>query len=220
MIKHILTVGDSFTYGEELENRDTAYPYYLAKGLKANVVNLGVPSGGNKQMIRKVMDYVIGGEPLDLVIIGWTSPGRIEFADANGVFDIWPGYGGDLFRRDGQEWRLELLEYINKHHDPAYLYKQFLLDVMLLEDFLKPRGINYIMLRVVGNEYYHNTYHNDDSILQKQIDTQHFLGWPNEGMAEWTNGCKRGPRGHFLEEGHRKVTAKLYEHIRHLGWLS
>ena len=163
MIKNILTVGDSFTYGEELENRDTAYPYYLAKGLKANVVNLGVPSGGNKQMIRKVMDYVIGGEPLDLVIIGWTSPGRIEFADANGIFDIWPGYGGDLFRRDGQEWRLELLEYINKHHDPEYLYRQFLLDVILLQDFLKQRDIKYIMLRVVGNEYYHNTYHNDDA---------------------------------------------------------
>ena len=220
MIKNILTVGDSFTYGEELENRDSAYPYYLAKGLKANVVNLGIPSGGNKQMIRKVMDYVISGEAVDLVVIGWTSPGRMEFADANGVFDIWPGYSGDLFRRDGQEWRLELLNYINMHHDPEYIYQQFLLDVILLQDFLKNRGIKYIMLRVVGNEYYHNTYYNDDAVLTKQIDTQHFLGWPNEGMAEWTNGCKRGPRGHFLEEGHRKVTAKLYEHIRNLGWLS
>ena len=220
MIKNILTVGDSFTYGEELENRDSAYPYYLAKGLKANVVNLGIPSGGNKQMIRKVMDYVISGEAVDLVVIGWTSPGRMEFADANGVFDIWPGYSGDLFRRDGQEWRLELLNYINMHHDPEYIYQQFLLDVILLQDFLKNRGIKYIMLRVVGNEYYHNTYYNDDAVLTKQIDTQNFLGWPNEGMAEWTNGCKRGPRGHFLEEGHRKVTAKLYEHIRNLGWLS
>ena len=220
MIKNILTVGDSFTYGEELENRDHAYPYYLAKGLKANVVNLGQPSGGNKQMIRKVIDYVVSGEPLDLVIIGWTSPGRMEFADANGVFDIWPGYSGNLFKRDGQDWRLELLDYINKHHDPAYIYQQFLLDVILLQSFLKERNIKYVMLSVVSNEYYHKTYFNDDAALPKQIDATHFLGWPTEGMAEWTNGCKRGPNGHFLEEGHRKVTQKLYEHIRRLGGLS
>ena len=126
MIKNILAVGDSFTYGEELENRDNAYPYYLAKGLKAEVVNFAVPGGGNRQMLRKVIDYVLSGEPLDLVVIGWTSPGRMEFADANGMFDIWPGYSGNLFKRDGQDWRMELLDYINKHHDPEYLYKHYL----------------------------------------------------------------------------------------------
>jgi len=219
MIKNILAVGDSFTYGEELESRDNAYPYYLAKGLKATVVNLAQPSGGNTQMIRKVIDYVAKGEPIDLVVIGWTSPGRMEFADANGVFDIWPGYGGELFRRGGQEWRLELLDYMNKHHDPKYLYTTFITDVILLQSFLKAQGIKYIMIRIVNNEYYHNTYYNNDTILAKQIDAHHFLGWPNEGMAEWTVGCKQGPRGHFLEEGHRKVAAKLYEHIKKLGWV-
>ena len=220
MIKHILAVGDSFTYGEELDNRDNAYPYYLAKGLKANVVNLAIPSGGNTQMIRKVIDYVTNEEPVDLAIIGWTSPGRMEFADASGIFDIWPGYSGDLFKRDGQDWRLEILEYINKHHDPKYIYTSFLNDIIMMQSFLKERSIKYIMLRTVGNEYYHNTYYNDDAMLPKQINATYFAGWPNEGMAEWTNGCKRGPKGHFLEEGHRKVTAKLYEHIRNLGWLS
>jgi hypothetical protein len=220
MIKNILAVGDSFTYGEELDNRDHAYPYYLAKGFKATVVNLAQPSGGNTQMIRKAIDYIVGGEPVDLVLLGWTSPGRMEFADANGVFDIWPGYGGDLFRRDGQDWRLELLDYINKHHDPKYLYTKYLLDIIMMQSFLQSRDVKYIMTTVVSNEYYHKTFHNDDAVLHKQIDTQYFLGWPNEGMAEWTHGCKKGPRGHFLEEGHRKVTVKLYEHIRSLGWLS
>jgi len=220
MIKNILSVGDSFTYGEELENRDHAYPYYLAKGLKASVVNLGQPSGGNTQMIRKVIDYVISGEPVDLVTIGWTSPGRMEFADANGVFDLWPGYGGALFRQGGQEWRLELLDYINKHHSPEYLYQKFIMDVIMMQSFLKERNIKYVMLSVASNEYYHNTYYNSDAILPKHIDAANFLGWPNQGMAEWTQGCKRGPYGHFLTDGHKKVTAKLYEHIRNLGRLS
>jgi hypothetical protein len=219
MIKNILAVGDSFTYGEELDNIENAYPYYLAKGLKADVVNLGQPSGGNKQMVRKTIDYVLSGEPLDLVVIGWTSPGRIEFADVNGIFDLWPGYSGNLFKRDGQDWRVELLDYINKHHDPEYLFKTHLQDVLLLQSFLKERNIKYVMIKTVGNEYYHQSYYNDDAVLPNAIDTDHYLGWPNEGMAEWTNGCKRGPKGHFLEEGHRKVTKKLYEHIRNLGWI-
>ena len=218
VIKHILAVGDSFTYGEELEDRDNAYPYYLAKGLKANVVNLAIPGGGNDQMVRKVINYVVSGDPLDLAIIGWTSPGRMEFADAAGTYDIWPGYSG--LKYDDMEWRLELLQNINKHHDPRYLYEKYIVNVILLQSFLKERNIKYCMITTAANEYYHKTMYNDDQALPKLIDQQYYLGWPNEGMAEWTNGCKRGPKGHFLDEGHRKVTAKLYEHIRNCGWLS
>jgi hypothetical protein len=218
MIKNILAVGDSFTYGEELDNRDNAYPYYLAKGLKAEVVNLAIPGGGNTQMIRKVIEYVVSEEPLDLVLIGWTSPGRVEFADSAGIYDLWPGYSGPKYNE--MEWRIEQLNLLNKHHDPKYLYGQYLYNVIMLQSFLKERNIKYIMTTVAANEYYHKAHFNHDQNLPKLIDQQYFLGWPSEGMAEWTNGCKRGPRGHFLEEGHRKVTAKLYEHIRNLGWLS
>jgi hypothetical protein len=38
-------------------------------------------------------------------------------------------------------------------------------------------------------------------------------------MMEWTYGSPQGPMGHFLEEGHAIVADKIYEHIRHLGWL-
>ena len=85
MIKNILTVGDSFTYGEELDNRDNAYPYYLAKGLKAEVVNLAKPGSGNKRMIRTTMEYISAGNPVDLVIIGWSSPGRMEKKGKSGA---------------------------------------------------------------------------------------------------------------------------------------
>ena len=56
--------------------------------------------------------------------------------------------------------------------------------------------------------------------LASQIDSSHFLGWPNDQMVEWTWGCAKGPNGHFLEEGHERVANKIYEHIGNLGWLS
>jgi hypothetical protein len=182
-------------------------------------VNLAKPGSGNTRMIRNVIEYT-SKYPTDLVIIGWSSPGRMEFADADGIFDLWPGYGGALFRKDGQAWRLDLLDYINQYHDPKYIYQQYLLNIIMIQSYLKQKGIKYLMIQTVMNEYYHHTYHAGMTELTSQIDADYFLGWPSEGMAEWTVGCKRGPNGHFLEDGHKKVTKKLYEHIRHLGWLS
>jgi len=223
MIKKILTVGDSFTYGEELANRKDAWPMVLSKLTKSNVVNQGVPGGGNKQMIRKVIDALSGYGPdqnFDLVIVAWTSPGRTEYADADGIFDLWPGYLGNLFKRDNQLWRMELLEYINKYHDPEYIYQQYIFDVTLLQGLLKSQGVKYLMLNTGMNEYYHNTWYTKMKTRTSLIDPAYYIGWPTEGMTEWTQGCKKGPNGHFLEDGHNKVAAKLYEHIRDLGWLS
>lgn len=223
MINRIVAVGDSFTFGEELANREQdCYVQKLADRIGAEyVTNLARPGSGNKRMVRHVLETVANGAPVDMFVIGWSSPGRMEFADAQGVYDLWPGYGGALFRHDQQDWRLELLDYINKYHDPEYLYKHhFLFDALMLQSYLKQMGIKYVMLTTVANEYYHKTFSPRLKPFVSQIDPERFVGWPTEGMAEWTPKSKRGPNGHFLEEGHQRVADKLYEHIRHLGWVS
>lgn len=159
MIKNILAVGDSFTYGEELDDRFLAYPYIVGNKTGASVVNLAQPGSGNRRMVRLIIDSLADPEnDFDCVLIGWSSPGRMEFADADGVFDIWPGYRGSMFTRDQQLWRLDLLDYINQYHDPEYLYKQYLMDVILVQEFLKSRDIKYIMTTICANEYYHRTF--------------------------------------------------------------
>lgn len=219
MIKNILTVGDSFTYGEELADRMLAWPFLLGNKMSADVINLARPGSGNKRMIRYVMEQVSNGDPLDLVIVGWSTPGRMEFADEDGFFDIWPGYSGNMFLQH-QPWRSKLLDYINRHHNDEYLYKQYLLDIILLQSFLKTYGVKYVMCKTVFNEYYHNQYHLTDPKLEILVDKEYFIGWPDSGMAEWTFGKPQGPGGHFLEAGHQIVTDRIYEHIRHLGWIS
>jgi hypothetical protein len=76
------------------------------------------------------------------------------------------------------------------------------------------------MLNIVNNEYYRNTHRQTFDYLANAINKEKFMGWDEYGMAEITNGCKRGPGGHFLEEGHKKVANQLNEYIRNLGWLS
>jgi lysophospholipase L1-like esterase len=215
----ILTVGDSFTFGEELTDRNQAWPFLLAAQLNATVTNMARPGSGNKRMVRYVMEHIAEGHNPDLVVIGWSSAGRMEFADEDGFFDVWPGYSGRMFANE-QPWRLDLLDYINRHHNEEYLYRQYVLDVILLQNFLTCQGIKYIMIRAVGNEYYHNTYHKLTKLLNDLVDDRYYLGWPGQGMAEWTQGCPKGPGGHFLDAGHNKVANKLYEYIGNLGWLS
>lgn len=218
---NLLTLGDSFTFGEELEHQYQAWPQQLANKIDYQLINLGVPSNSNAGMCRQLIEHFSHkhNETPDLVIVGWSSPGRMEFSDISGNFNIWPGYSGNLFKQH-HPWRDELLSYINRYHNDEYLYTQYLQDIIFVQHFLKSKNVNYIMLNTVGNEYYKNNFHAKYGYYEHLLDTQCIIGWPSEGMAEWTDGCKRGPNGHFLEEGHKRVAEKLYEHIRNLSWVS
>lgn len=216
MISNILAVGDSFTYGEELTDVNTAYPFLLGKQLGATVTNLGSPGSGNRNMIRNIVEYVSSGAPVDLVIVGWSSPGRLEFADEAGVFDVWPGM--QVMNYVTNTWRLQLIDYIAEHHNTEAIYKNYILDIILLQSFLKQNDIKYIMLQTIINEHYHRTHFAQLTTLIEQLDTDNFLGWPRSSMYEWTKNCRKGSGGHFLEDGHNVVATKLHDYITSKGW--
>jgi len=212
VIKNILTVGDSFTYGEELADLNMAWPNRLANILNAKVTNLGQPGKGNRSMIRNVVENI---KCADLIIVAWSHYARSEFADNHGIYDTWPGNKGTLF--GGRlSYRHDLLKYITQYHNDEYLYRQYLLDIILLQNYLKSNNKNYLMLDAFGNT---SQRHESTDLLQ-QIDTTYYIGWPNETMMEWTFGCPVGTQRHFLEQGHQRVADKIYEHIGNLGWVS
>lgn len=220
MIKNLLTVGCSFTYGEELPTVQDAWPYKLAHKLNSSVVNLGQPAASNDTIIRRTMDHVINDPTVDLVVIGWTNIGRSEFADEIGYYNVWPGYQGNLFARDGSNWRKELVEYVSKYHNPAAIHRKFIQQVMLLQAFLESKNIKYVMLNIVQNEYYKMIFFDGQLHYHEQVNKQTFIEYNQAGMIEWVEGKPKGPNGHFLEEGHIIVAEKIYEHIRNLGWVS
>lgn len=218
---NLLTLGDSFTYGEELADRNRAWPQLVADAIGYDLINLGVPANSNPGICRQLVDHFAAGieaKP-DLVIIGWSSPGRMEFSDISGNFSIWPGYSGRVFQ-EYHPWRDDLLDYINRYHNDEYLYVKYLQDIVFVQSFLASRNIKYLMLTTVANEYYRNNFGDKYRYYETLIDTDTFVGWPTQGMSEWTVPCKRGPNGHFLDEGHQRVAEKINEHIRNLGWLS
>ena len=207
----LLTVGDSFTYGEELSDvtdnvtsSKFAWPELLGSRLGWEVTNLAKPASGNSRMIRNVVNEIDNHE---VFIIAWSHWARIEFADDIGIFDIWPGCSALPHEQPGPH-RKTAIDYITRYHSDDYLIRQYLLNVELLETFLKYHKKKYIMLSAFGFP------------IRTNKTFTNYLGWPNETMMEWTYGTPQGPGGHFLEQGHAIVADKINEYIRHLGWIS
>ena len=212
----LLAVGDSFTYGEELSDSELAWPQQLANKIGFELTNWARRSSGNTRMVRNV---TMNAKYFDLIIIAWSHFARIEFADDIGSYDLWPGCHSAQHNQSAP-WRVEAIDYITKHHSDNYLYRKYLIDIVLLQTFLKANNKNYIMLDAFGNNKVRNRFTEKNQDLLNQIDTSKYLGWPNESMMEWTYSTPQGPRGHFLEQGHEIVADKVYEHIRNLSWVS
>ena len=214
----VLTVGDSFTYGDELADIKQAWPYILQNKLSCELTNLGKPSTGNTSMVRNVVEHAAD---YDLIIVAWSHFARIEFADEYGIYDTWPGHRGIMFNNN-VKFRMDLLNYITHHHSDEYLYKQYLLNIILLQTYVDRIGKRLVMLNSHNDrQKLHTTiFVKEFSKFTNQIDSRHFVGLLTESMMGWTYGTPKGPGGHFLEKGHVVVANKIYEHIRNLGWVS
>jgi len=215
----LLTVGDSFTYGEELSDRTQSWPQKLANRINYELLNLALPSASNDKILRRTLDY-LATESADLVVIGWSNIGRSEHADEFGYYDVWPGYQGAIFARDGFNWRNQLVDYVSRYHNSEAIHRKFLQQVILLQSYLKLRNINYVMCNIVQNEYYKKKHFDGQQEFFAQVDREKFLGFNESGMMEWTYGVPQGPGGHFLEQGHQIVANRIYEHIRNISWIS
>ena len=214
MKKQLLTVGDSFTYGDELKDRYQAWPYRLADCMDYEVHNMGQSGCSNTSILRRTLEE-LSINHYDLVVIGWTGPGRIEWKDDIGVaYDVWPGYPQTAQFFQDHPWRIDLLNYISQHHNSAYLYEQYLIQVISLQSYCRAQDINYRMIDIQHNDYYRQVGAEIHQPLTKQIDTKMFIGWGEFGMIELTEGCPRGPGRHPLEKGHKRIADEIAKYIR------
>jgi hypothetical protein len=207
---HILTLGDSFTYGLELDDLTKAWPFLLAQKFNCKVTNLGMPGSSNCKIINTLVRQDIS--QFDLVVIGWTCFDRIEIADEIGTYDTWPGAQRKA-HRDKAPWRAHIIDYITLHHNDKHLYRQYLTYCILAQSFLAHRHKHYVMIDAFGNnESPERTFSLNKDLLEK-VCIDNFLGWPDETMLTWTKNTKFGPGKHFLDQGHAIVAEKIYQHL-------
>ena len=81
----LYTLGDSFTYGEELPDPTTqSWSAVLADKLGYDLINRGKAGCGNSYIVKTAMKQVPKLKP-DIVLVAWTTCARIEVADEYGV---------------------------------------------------------------------------------------------------------------------------------------
>lgn len=212
----LLTVGDSFTYGEELADLKSAWPFLLGNKLGYEVINLAKPGAGNTRMVRYVIE---NAKEVNLVIIAWSHFARWEWADQKGFYDIWPGCN-PAPHESIAPWRKYLIDHITWNYNDNYLYRQYLINIILLQNYLKANNTQYLMLDSFGNHQHKERKNLNNKDLLDQIDPSYFIGWPTDSMMEWTHEVPQGPGKHFLEEGHSIVADKIFDYMEQLAWLS
>jgi len=207
----ILTVGDSFTYGEELTNRTLdAWPYVLSRLLSNEVLNLGKGAGSNQYIVRTVIEET-AKQKFDLVIIGWSDTSRIE-TWTNGM-PICINHNG----RRGIPW---VPAYYKYSYDEKFSFRTWFTQVLVLQQYLISINQPYLFVNVAGLQGHFELYKDDFLFLWDKYKVENYVGWPINGMLEFQGDCPKGPGGHPLELGHQRIAEKINEHIRNLGWLS
>ena len=213
----LTTIGDSFTYGDELADPSaTSWPSLVSQAQNAELNNLGIPGRGNTRMVRSAVENI---DHYDAIIIAWSHFDRIEVADEIDIYDTWPGRI-NVPGKYQYPWRANITDYYSRHHNDDYLYRQYLLNIVLVQSYLKLNNKSYLMFDVFGNHQDARRFDVKNKDLVDQIDTQYFVGWPDKAMVDWMGDCPKGPRGHPLELGHQRTAEHINEYIRNIGWLS
>ena len=163
MTKVLYTIGDSWTFGSDLDSPETeCYPYLLSKKLDCDLINDGMPGASNDWMFRRCIDWLSSRDRFHdiIVIVGWSNPNRRE---ENFGF-VW---GGHISWWDEWEWsqindkNREKSKFISKYlHDEVLSYKKTLTYMITLQEFLKSKNIKYLFYDpfvniLVKDDYYY-----------------------------------------------------------------
>jgi lysophospholipase L1-like esterase len=214
----IYAIGDSFTYGDELDFPDHAWPAVLSVVLNKPVLNKGRPASGNTRIVKRAIDAVI--DQAEMIIIGWSDCNRQEFADEIGIYDIWAGRNSRAFQLSDPTHRNNLIKYMTAYDAPEYYYADWLRKVILVQSLCKFHNIPCIMFIACGANNSHDLYHKKFKQLIDQIDESMFVDSMFNSVAEWCYGTPYGPNGHPLMAGHEIIANKIYEHIRNISRIS
>lgn len=115
-----MTNGDSFTYGDELPVRTDAWPWLVAESLGYELDNIGRAGASNDHILNSTVEYLEDNNP-DMIIIGWTSPDRIDIGGKSAL----PNRDPHVFRSWNDDWARKKLhtqinilnKYVLKNHN-------------------------------------------------------------------------------------------------------
>lgn len=145
MAKILLANGCSHVAGSE-SNISFAEP--LAEMMGMTAVNLATPGGGNDRILRTTIDYCVAN-PVDFVLIGWTTHERVEVVfndnfECFGLGRIVPNKP-DMSSDDVKKLQ-QLFDFMTHYCSTFFPHgvERTLTYQIALQSFLESRNINYL----------------------------------------------------------------------------
>lgn len=204
-----VAIGDSFTYGEELADRELAWPALLS------YTNLGQKGASNEYIFRTALEMA---PKVTNMIIAWSDSGRYElytnramnvkerYVKHTGIIQVNPGW------TRMNSWFRELY---GNYSDEKHQLLRTLSYMVALQDVLKVNMVDYYFCSTFGIQELFNRYIDNSELqpLLTRLNTNRYIGFPYEGMVEWAYDTPQGPNGHPLELGHKRIADKIAEYI-------
>ena len=201
----ILTLGDSFTWGEELDNRiEQAWPYLIARQFDKRLNNLAQSSASNDRILRLAVEETIQRR-YDLVVVVWSDQNRLEaWSEADNQIKCVNVHNNFL------PW---IQDYYKYSYNDDYNLEKKSLQILLLQQHFKMINQPYLFANVSGRQMSYRKNLDKFGYIWKQYDLSCFMGWYDGGLVEWAHDCPRGPGGHPLELGHERIADQVAKYI-------
>ena len=178
----LYTIGDSWTYGYDLENPKTeCYPYLLSQKLGCDLINEGLPAASNDWMFRKSIEWILKNDisKLELFIVGWSFPWRREenfsFYHGGDPKSERKNYGNGPDGEPISKWISENLFDMRLSYIKTFTY------IYTLQEILKSKKINYLFYYplddfFIQDDMYEKTIKSDVHDIYLQIDMDRCVG--------------------------------------------
>jgi|LauGreDrversion4_2_1035121.scaffolds.fasta_scaffold72026_3 hypothetical protein len=228
--------GCSHTYGDDLRDKNCAWPVLVAKTLACDFVNDSVPGGSNQRIMYRTIKNM---HQFDKIYVVWTYTSRFTRwrADNNHEINFNIHFKHGMYG-DTKEYQ----EYSRLHyrywHNELYAFKLWLQDILLLQNFLKHHNKPYVMINADNNlidrwtvdrKSFNNTVksllcfdimddiqllteHEEIQRLVQSIDKTHFISWNQWWITKLHEQYPVGPTGHLLEDGHHAIAKYIIDH--------
>jgi len=209
-VQRLITFGDSFTYGQELTNpEESSWPKLVANHLNVELKNTAFPGNSNDRMMEQVLQesYTF----FDFAIVCFSARTRFYFEDDKGWFTTIHEMNVENLERAKLTKQLFLIA------NEEWLYRRWLTQVIYIQEFLKSRNVKYLFANAFSKENYFDLYKNKKyRHLLDLINTNNFIGWPDETFNSMTSSLPRGQFRHPLEESHAFFANVINKNLKNI----
>jgi hypothetical protein len=216
MTKKIVSFGDSFVWGSELQHNDDgarAWPGLVAHDLGWQYQTLAVPGCGNEAIARQVFDYFHTADGRDtLAVINWTWPIRYDFYSV--VTESWITLGPTCVPPKlehtfgNQQEAQRVIDLYNDYlgHSTIWDRVRSLVPMYAVQQYLQSHDIVSVQTHM-DLELFDNQWHAPGYVQELQqlvlpdlrlFEGKNFLDWSRSKGYTVTE-----PGWHPLEEAHR-----------------